>query len=422
MRASKIHCCQCPHCRQEADHSGKELHQQLNLFLSSLNERQRRWFAAIESNRIGAGGDTVVEQITGVPELVIARGRTELADGLKFPVTDIESDSKPVPTSPQEISPIEALLEEMLTDEIAGDPMTQQRWVRCSLRELSLRLAQRGISLCPTTVGRLLRQRGFSLKGNRKQKKGFGSDSPHRDEQFKYIASQKQRFKEAGAAIISVDSKKKEMIGDFKRSGKTWCKEAEEVNEHDFPSLATCQAVPYGIYDVLRNKGYVYVGTSGNTPKFAVDCVARWWREEGRDGYPGVDQLLILADGGGNNGWRSHAWKWQLQTELSDVLSLSVTVCHYPTHCSKWNPVEHRLFSFISINWAGKPLRTLEVMLGYIRGTTTTTGLTVKAFLQEGLYVQGQTVSKTDMDHLILRHHSVCPDWNYTISPRPKSD
>jgi hypothetical protein len=183
--------------------------------------------------------------------------------------------------------------------------------------------------------------------------------------------------------------------------------------------MAECRAVPYGIYDVIKNKGYVYVGTSGNTPEFAVDTIVRWWKKEGCVTYPAAAKLLILADGGGSNGCRSRAWKQQLQSKLSDGLGLTVMVCHYPPRCSKWNPIERRLFSHISINWAGKPLLTLEMMLGYIRGTSTATGLTVKAFLQKGIYRKGQKVLKQDMEQLSLKPHALCPDWNYTMSPRP---
>jgi DDE family transposase len=207
-----------------------------------------------------------------------------------------------------------------------------------------------------------------------------------RDEQFHYIASQRERFRAAGLPIISVDTKKKELIGEFRNSGRTWCRHAEEVDEHDFPSAALYKAVPYGIYDVTLNTGYIFVGTSADTPAFAAEAIARWWQTEGQVTYPKTDQLLILADSGGSNSCQSRAWKLNLQDKLSDPFGLVVAVCHYPTACSKWNPIEHRLFSFITINWAGKPLRTLETMLGYIRGTSTATGLTVKAFLQEGSY------------------------------------
>jgi hypothetical protein len=259
---------------------------------------------------------------------------------------------------------------------------------------------------------------GFSMKVSIKKKRGIIPDSPKRDEQFRYIADQKNIFMAAKCPIISVDTKKSELIGDFKRSGKVWCREAREVNQYDFRSLAVCRAVPYGIYDLTRNRGYVYVGTSAATPEFAMDAIVDWWKREGQEQYPEVDRLLILADGGGTNGWQSGTWKQQIQKKLCDEFRLVVTVCHYPPRCSKWNPIERRLFSFISINWAGKPLPTLEAMLGYIRETTTTTGLTVQAFLQEANYEKGQKVSKREMGELFLVTHETCSDWNYTIRPR----
>lgn len=305
----------------------------------------------------------------------------------------------------------------MVIPETAGEPSNEQKWVRSSLRQLSRRLAQIGYSISPPTVSRLLKKRDYSLKAN--VKKEAGKDHPDRDEQFRYIQTQKQTFQDAGLPMISVDTKKKELIGNFKNSGQVWCKEAEVVNVHDFPQDAVGRAVPYGIYELSSNRGIVYVGTSADTPKFAVDVITRWWQDEGEASYPHADQLLILADSGGSNSYRSRVWKRQFQDQLSDRFGLKVTVCHYPTGCSRWNPVEYRLFSHISLNWMGKPLRTFDGMLAYIRGTTTTTGLTVKASLLEGVYEKGQGVSDAEMETLNLERHETCPNWNYTLRPRP---
>jgi hypothetical protein len=307
-------------------------------------------------------------------------------------------------------------LEQLLGDEIAGDPMGEQKWVRSSLRHLSERLAAEGHPASANTVARLLKKMGFSLKTNRR-KQGIRGRYPERDEQFQYIASQRRDFAAAGLPIISVDAKKKELIGNFLNPGRAWCREAAEVDEHGFPSAAECVAVPFGVYDLTRNRGHVAVGVSHNTPEFAVRTIARWWQEEGRAAYAGKDRLLILADGGGSNGSRSKAWKLNVQVLLCDRFRLTVTVCHYPPGCSKWNPVEHRLFSQISRNWAGKPLRTLGILLGYIRGTTTTTGLTVRAYLDEGIYKKGQKVTREEMAKINLQPHPIRSDWNYTISP-----
>jgi hypothetical protein len=295
--------------------------------------------------------------------------------------------------------------------------MSDQKWVRSSLRSLSTRLEQAGHPVSPPTIGRLLAELDYSLHVNAKKLEAR-SDHADRDRQFSYIAAQRQAFLDAGLPIISVDTKKKELIGNFKNAGQAWGTEAEAVNAHDFPQDADGRAVPYGIYDLTHNHGTVYVGSSGDTPQFAVDVIARWWEDQGCGRFPSANQVLILADAGGSNGCRPRLWKQQLQEHLSDRLGLSVTVCHYPTGCSKWNPIEHRLFSHISINWAGKPLRGWEVMLGYIRGTTTTSGLRVDAFRQAGVYVTGQTVSDAEMQTLNLERHAVCPSWNYTIRPR----
>jgi hypothetical protein len=307
-------------------------------------------------------------------------------------------------------------LEQMLEDEVAGDPMTEKKWIRSSLRRLSKRLTGEGYHVSGDTVARLLKKMGFSLKANKRKQDRSGC--PDRDEQFKYIASEKQKFIVAGLPIISIDTKKKELIGDFTNKGKTWRRQAEEVNEHDFPGAAKCRAVPFGIYDPTRNEGYVYVGLSNDTPEFAVRSIARWWEGEGHRRYPRANAFLILADSGGSNGCRARAWKLSLQEKLCDQCCLTVTVCHYPTGCSKWNPVEHRLFSYISKNWEGKPLRTLEVMLGYIRGTSTVAGLSVKAFLDECFYAKGRKVMNKDIEGLRLKAHTLCPKWNYTLHPR----
>jgi len=308
-------------------------------------------------------------------------------------------------------------LQELVEPETAGDPMSDQKWVRSSLRELSRKLEGAGHPVSPPTVGRLLKKLDYALHVNAKRIEASAAH-PERNKQFEHIAAQRQAFEDAGLPIISVDTKKKELIGNFKNTGRAWSRQAEAVNVHDFPQDSLGRAVPYGIYDLAGNRGAIYVGSSGDTPEFAVDSITRWWESEGRTTFPGMDQLLILADGGGSNGWQPRAWKAQLQTQLADRLGLTVTVCHYPTGCSKWNPVEHRLFSHISMNWAGKPLRTWDTMLAYIQGTRTSTGMEVSAFRQDGVYKTGQSVSDAEMKTLNIERHTVCPNWNYTIRPR----
>jgi hypothetical protein len=308
-------------------------------------------------------------------------------------------------------------LQATVEPETAGDPLSEQKWVRSSLRTLSVRLRSDGHPVSPPTVARLLNQLGYALHVNAK-KLAASADRPDRQAQFEHIAAQRAAFAAAGQPIISVDTKKKELVGNFKNGGAIWSREATAVNVHDFLQDALGRAVPYGIYEPLRNRGTVYVGTSADTPQFAVDVIARWWQSLGCLSYQPAEQLLILADGGGSNAYRSRLWKQQIQEQLCDRFGLAVTVCHYPTGCSKWNPVEHRLFGPISINWAGKPLLTWEALLAHIRGTQTTAGLQVQAFLHEGVYKTGGTVSDADMEALNLERHSLCPNWNYTLRPR----
>ena len=303
-----------------------------------------------------------------------------------------------------------------MEDETAGDPMSEKKWVRSSLRRLSQALSKLGYQAGPTTVGRLLNKMEYSLKANRKEHSG--PPHPDRDRQFRYIERVKPLFLTAGHPIICVDTKKRELIGNFKNPGRVWCRQAEQVNVHDFRSDALGVAIPYGIYDLVHNLGYVFVGTSADTSQFAVDAIANWWQLEDRPAFPDESKLLILSDAGGSDGCRPRLWKQQLQKQLADRLGVEVMVCHYPTGASKWNPIEHRLFSYISRNWAGKPLRSLETMLGYIRDTTTQTGLKVKALLLDREYQKGIKVSDKEIATLNLTRRSVCPNWNYVIKPR----
>lgn len=294
--------------------------------------------------------------------------------------------------------------------------MGEKKWVRSSLRHLSRALKQKGYRVSRMTIRRLLKKQGYSLKVNQKERSG--ASHPDRDQQFRYIGRVEKVFRARGHPIISVDAKKKELIGDFKNAGQSWCQQAEEVNMHDFPQDAVSRAIPYGIYDVVHNEGYVYVGTSADTSEFAVDAICQWWEDEDRPSFPDESKLLILSDAGGSDGCRYRLWKKLLQERLADRFGVDVMICHYPTGCSKWNPIEHRLFSHISMNWAGKPLRTFETMLGYIRGTTTQAGLKVKAFLVGRTYEKGIKVSASEMKALSLQRRRVCPRWNYMIHPR----
>ena len=298
--------------------------------------------------------------------------------------------------------------------------MQSLRWTRKTTRKVARELRHLRIRISAKTVGRLLKKMGFSLRVNHKNLESGNKNPPPRrvrNRQFKYINRKRKEFAAAGNPIISVDAKKKEKVGNFKNPGTSWQQDAYPVNDHDFLNDAVGPAIPYGIYDTEANRGFVAVGTPHETPAFAVDSITEWWKRYGRSTYPDTNELLILADCGGSNSARAHAWKYHLQHRLCDSHGLSVTVCHYPPGASKWNPIEHHLFSHISNNWAGKPLATYETVLKYIKTTKTLTGLTVKASLVAKNYAKGEKINPTDMKRLALNKHKILPDWNYTLRP-----
>jgi hypothetical protein len=299
----------------------------------------------------------------------------------------------------------------------AGDPMSEQKWVRASLRSLSRRLGDAGHAASPPTVRRLLDDQGYRLHAHTKQLEPRAAH-PDRDQQCGDSTEQRQAFGTARLPEISVDPKQKELIGQVKNTGRVWSQAPEPVNVHDFRPDALGRAVPYGIYDLTHNRGTVYVGQSADTPRFAVDRIARWWVDEGRAAYPEASAVLILAASGGSNSARSRGWKQQLQEQLCDCHGLAVTVCHYPTGCSQWNPIEHRLFGPISQTWAGHPLSTWQTLLDYLAATPTQTGLTVRAARHDGGYQTGESVPDAVMATLKLTKHDVCPTSNYTRRPR----
>jgi hypothetical protein len=299
--------------------------------------------------------------------------------------------------------------------ETAGDPMGKLRWTRKTTRKIARELCSLGIGISANTVRRLLKKMGYSLRVNRKEI--ASAKSPERNAQFLYMNGIRERFAQEGKPEISVDAKKKELVGNFKNGGTLWSRAAVRVHDHDFRSMADGVAVPYGIYDKRANRGMVFVGTSHDTPSFAVESIGQWWTLEGMQRYPQADHLLILADGGGSNGARCRAWKEKIQSELCDRHGISVTVCHYPPGASKWNPIEHRLFSEITKNWAGWPLESYETVLNYIRTTRTETGLEVDAHLVAKEYCTGEKVSDARMADLNLLRHDTLPNWNYTLAP-----
>ncbi len=310
--------------------------------------------------------------------------------------------------------------------ETAGDPMTGLKWTRKTTQKVTHELRALGIKeVNRTTVSRLLKDLDFSLKVNHNKKALGANQTPEararRDQQFKYISRIRAQFTDYGNPIISVDAKKKEMVGNFKNNGSAWRKKAFEVGDHDFRQYAEGIAIGYGIYDTLANRGSMFVGIDHDTPAFAVESIAKWWKQDGAKKYEGCKKLLILADAGGSNGYRPRAWKYELKKELCDPFGVCVTVCHYPPGASKWNPIEHRLFSAISNNWKGVPLNSYEKIIKYMRNTKTTPdqgpGLKVKATLVRKRYKNGQKVSDKEMSQLQLENHDTLPNWNYTISP-----
>jgi hypothetical protein len=303
----------------------------------------------------------------------------------------------------------------MLEHDTAGDPVTGLKWSRRTTEKIAEALRAAGIQVSPSTVSNLLKDMGYSLKVNRKSI--AHSTSPERDDQFEYIADMRESFAKAGHPVISVDTKKKEQIGQFKNAGACWEKDARQVNDHDFQSLSKGIAIPYGIYETTTNHASVFVGMSHDTPEFAASSISKWWKARNL-GYDNPSKLLILADGGGSNGWRVRAWKAFIQTFLADRFQIPVTVCHYPPGTSKWNPIEHRLFSEITKNWKGVPLSSYETITKYINTTTTATGLKVKATLVKKRYEKGIKITKDDFDQLSIVKHPSLPKWNYTIVPR----
>lgn len=309
---------------------------------------------------------------------------------------------------------------QVVEPQTAGDPMGQRgKWLNCRLVDIVQALKSVGKQVSQPVISRLLKARDYRLHQNVKQKDGTAH--PDRDAQFTYIAQQRALYQDAGQPTISVDTKKKELVGNFKNAGQTWGQQAEVVNVHDFPQDAVGRAVPYGVYDLQHNCGTVYVGQSGDTAAFAVDNLVVWCQTEMRQRFPQATELFIEADGGGSNSSRSRLWKQQLQEKIADGLGITVTVCHYPPGTSKWNPIEHRLFSEISKTWAGCPLRSFDLVLNYIRDTTTQTGLTVQAHRVTQTYPTGVKVSDPVMKALNVQPHDQSPQWNYTIRPRSPS-
>lgn len=399
-----------------------EKHKNWLKVLALADEALKRKLAAAKALDLGWGGISTVTRITGMSPTTIRKGIQELdnLENLEQPKrirklgggrkrTDIKS--------PKIVEDLEAIMGE----NTAGDPMSFLKWTCKSTYKIADELNLRGHKISAETVRQLLRERDYSLQANVKTKEG-GSE-PERDAQFRYINEQAKKFVVQGDPVISVDTKKREIVGDFKNPGRTWRKkrDAKEVNVYDFPSLGIGVAIPYGAYDINRGEGFVNVGISRDTSEFAVKSIRQWWKVSGKKHYPDARELLICADGGGSNGSRRRGWKFFLQ-ELTDQIGIPISLCHFPPGTSKWNKIEHCMFSFISMNWKGEPLVTYETIIKLISATTTKKGLKVVARLDKREYEGGVKFSDEDMAKLNIKTHMLHPKWNYSIVPRKDTE
>lgn len=388
--------------------------------LSVLNEYQARLFVADKALDLGRGGVSRMSALTGLSRTTITKAVGELTHRRKLKflsgerIREAGAGRKKVE---QEDDTLREELKQIVEQSTAGDPMSALRWTNQATQAIAEELTRRGHPVSDKTVARCLKDMGYSLQLNRKEKEG--PQHPNRDAQFRYINRQEAQFRASGDPVISVDTKKKELVGAFKNKGRTWRPKGQpiEVNVHDFPSHAEGHAIPYGTYDVAGNRAVVNVGISHDTAEFAAESIRRWWKMDGRRRYSRARRLLICADGGGSNGSRTRAWKIYVQ-ELADEIRIPITVCHFPPGTSKWNQVEHRLFSYISLTWKGQPLWSYESIINLIGTTRTQTGLKVKALLDQHTYETGIKITDEEMQHLRIQQHKIHPQWNYTLSPR----
>jgi hypothetical protein len=385
-----------------------------------LDERRRRQWAAAEARELGWGGVSIVARATGLSRTTVRVGKGELAQPAKQRALDAMrvrrpgAGRRPLTESDPDLL---AALEKLIEPTTRGDPESPLRWTCKSIRNLADELTRENHPVGAVTVAKLLRQEGYSLQANCKTREG--ASHPDRNAQFEYINASVQRFLKRGQPAVSVDAKKKENVGDFKNGGREWFPkgEPEKVRVYDFLIKSLGKAALYGVYDLLQNEGWVSVGIDHDTAQFAANSIRRWWNEMGQGRFPRARELLITADGGGSNSHRSRLWKVSLQ-ELADELGIPLFVCHFPPGTSKWNKIEHRLFSFITKNWRARPLESLEVIVNLIASTTTRTGLTVKAALDTNPYPTKIKVTDEQLGHLRLKRHDFHGEWNYTLSPR----
>jgi Rhodopirellula transposase DDE domain len=384
-----------------------------------LNEQTLRRYVAMEARALGHGGVSAMAQISGLARSTIYRGLSDIDANTIVPAGRVRRFGGGRKRKVVQDPTLLAALKKLVAPSTRGDPEKPLLWTSLSLRSLAGELTRQGHPVCSRIVGELLRGLGYSLQANSKTKEG--GQHIDRDAQFRYINAQAEAHLAAHEPVISVDTKKKELVGNFKNNGRQWRPQGqpELVNVHDFIDPKLARAVPYGVYDITNNLGWVSVGTDHDTASFAVHAIRRWWKTMGKKRHPGAKRLMISADGGGSNGYRVRLWKVELQ-RLADELSLPITVCHLPPGTSKWNKIEHRLFSFISINWRGKPLRSYRTIVQLIAATTTDTGLEVRAELDENKYPKGVKISDAQLAAVRISPHDFHGDWNYTISPNSR--
>jgi hypothetical protein len=388
------------------------------LLKATMNERTRRLWAGAEAGAIGYGGVIAVARATGLAISTVRKGRDEVRAGAK--PEDVVNVRRSPGARPYDVLHPEVWpkLEQMVDPVTRGDPESPLRWTSKSTHTLSAEmLAQHGISLCDKTVAKLLREHGYSLQAPNKSVEG--TQHPDRNAQFEHINAKAQDCVDRGVPVISVDTKKKELIGNFKNGGREWQPKGQPdlVDVHDFPSDAVGKAIPYGVYDLAANDGFVSVGVDHDTPVFAVKSIEAWWKHVGEPRYRNTREIYITADAGGSNGHRARLWKAELQ-RLADELSIAIHVSHFPPGTSKWNKIEHRLFSFISINWRGRPLRTYETIINLISNTTNRGGLVVRARLDRRSYPTGKKITAKEFQALQIERDAFHGDWNYVIRPR----
>lgn len=398
------------------------VHQKFQLLSPSMNERMLRLWSGAEARAIGHGGITIVSAATGMAHTTIRRGVRELSEqGVAPDAAFPPSRSRRagggrkgiLDKDPQLLAALESLVDPVTR----GDPESPLRWTCKSTRRLAEELCRLSHPVCPRKVAHLLCGAGYSLQANRKTREG--DSHPDRNAQFEYINAQVKKFQRSGQPVVSVDTKKKEIVGDFRNVGREYRKKGcpEEVRVHDFQDKELGKAIPYGVYDIASNEGWVNVGIDHDTSQFAARSILLWWREMGQRRFPRATRLMITADGGGSNGSRSRLWKMALQ-DLATELGMALSVCHFPPGTSKWNKIEHRLFSFITQNWRGKPLVSLQTIVNLIGSTSTKAGLVVKAHLDTNQYDTGIQVSQAQMDSLLIRPHDFHGEWNYTVKPK----